>query len=180
MVDNNGTPLDTTLGPRVDSDGWLTLAEASAKLGISMDAARRRMRRGELQRRQIRTRHGITWQVRLEPPDPGTSLAPTVVPTVAIEPTVQALLEYLRERDRQRDGEVAQLREELARSRADLVDHAGQLAEAREQLRALQAPTADSSEIASGRDSEGLSAETAQQSTDTAPRTPWWRRWLLA
>src|SRR5438445_13762582 len=104
------------------ADGWLTLAEASGQLGISLDAARRRMRRGEFQRRQIRTRHGITWQVRLEPPDPGATLATTVVPSVEIEPMVQALLAYLRERDQQRDAEVAQLREELARARADLDD----------------------------------------------------------
>src|SRR2546430_1477912 len=92
------------------ADGWLTLAEASGQLGISLDAARRRMRRGEFQRRQVRTRHGITWQVRLEPPDPGASLATTVVPTVTIEPTVRALLAYLRERDEQRDREVADVR----------------------------------------------------------------------
>src|SRR5689334_13165732 len=98
MVHENGAILDANPGTTLASDGWLTLAEASTQLGISMDAARRRMRRGEFQRRQIRTRHGITWQVRLESPDPGTSLAPTLVPTVAIEPTVQALLEYLRER----------------------------------------------------------------------------------
>ena len=65
------------------------------------------------------------------------STGTTLVPTVEVEPTVQALLAYLRERDQQRDSEVAQLREDLARARADLVDHAGQLAEAREQLRAL-------------------------------------------
>src|SRR5438270_12967445 len=120
------------------ADGWLTLAEASGQLGISLDAARRRMRRGEFQRRQVRTRHGITWQVRLEPPDPGASLATTVVPTVAIEPTVRALLAYLRERDEQRDREVADVRAELAQARADLIDQAAQLAEAREQLRALR------------------------------------------
>jgi hypothetical protein len=130
------------------TDGWLTLAEAAAHLEISLDAMRRRMRRGDFPRRQVRTRHGVTWQVRLSPMgdsagDAGATLATTLVPTVAIEPTVQALLAYLRDRDRQRDAEVAQLREELAAARADLVDHAGQLAEAREQMRALQAPAGE-------------------------------------
>jgi hypothetical protein len=147
------------------ADGWLTLADAAVQLEISLDAMRRRMRRGDLPKRQIRTRHGLTWQVRLDgpPADPGTSLAATVVPTVEVEPTVQALLAYLRDRDQQRDSEVAQLREDLARARADLVDHAGQLAEAREQLRALSAPAAVAS---SGRpfsgDSEGVVTEPTQ------------------
>jgi hypothetical protein len=67
------------------------------------------MRRGEYPRRQVRTRHGMTWQVRLEPIDPGTSLAPTVAPVVDVEPTVQALLAYLRERDQQR-AQVVEVR----------------------------------------------------------------------
>jgi hypothetical protein len=43
------------------ADGWLTLADAAAQLEISPDAMRRRMRRGDVQRRQIRTRYGLTW-----------------------------------------------------------------------------------------------------------------------
>jgi uncharacterized protein involved in exopolysaccharide biosynthesis len=74
--------------------------------------------------------------MRLEPSEPGATLAPTVAPVVEVEPTVQALLTYLRERDQQRDREVAELRAELARAAPDLVDHSAQLAEAREQLRA--------------------------------------------
>jgi hypothetical protein len=81
-------------------------------------------------------------------------------PTIEVEPTVQALLTYLRERDQQRDSEVAQLREDLARSRTDLVDHAAQLAEASEQLRAPSAPPQTTpSEIALGRDSVHAAVE---------------------
>ena len=169
MVDN--TPA---------TDGWLTLADAAAKLEISLDAMRRRMRRGDVQRRQIRTRYGLTWQVRLDgpPADTGTTLAATVVPTVEVEPTVQALLTYLRERDQQRDSEVAQLREDLARARADLVDHAAQLAEAREQLRALTAPVPTTSqERPFLGDSEGVSVEPTQTSSKPPQRAPWWMPW---
>src|ERR1700737_3870574 len=163
MVDN--TPA---------TDGWLTLADAAAKLEISLDAMRRRMRRGDVQRRQIRTRYGLTWQVRLDgpPADTGTTLAATV------GPTVQALLPSLRERDQQRDSEVAQLREDLARARADLVDHAAQLAEAREQLRALTAPVPTTSqERPFLGDSEGVSVEPTQTSSKPPQRAPWWMPW---
>ena len=49
---------------------------------------------------------------------------------------MQALLAYLRDRDQQRDHEVAELRDELAQARADQVDTVAQLAEPREQLHA--------------------------------------------
>jgi len=64
------------------------------------------------------------------------------VPVVeaSVEPTVSALLAYLRERDRQRDAEVAELRADLAQARADQVSQAEQLAQAQERLRALEAP----------------------------------------
>jgi outer membrane protein TolC len=99
-----------------------------------------------------------------------------VAPTVEVEPTVQALLAYLRERDQQRDREVGALRAELARARADLVDHAAQLAEAREQLRALPAPPPDVPSDAPGRDSGGPTPAPVQESA-TRPRRRWWRFW---
>jgi hypothetical protein len=47
--------------------------------------------------------------VRLEPIDPGATLAPTVAPVAEVEPTVQARLAYLRERDQQR-AQVVEVR----------------------------------------------------------------------
>jgi len=81
------------------ADGWLSLAEAAQQLGISVDAVRRRLRRGEYPRRQMRTRHGLIWQVQLVPADPGATLVASLVPVVesSVEPTVAALLAYLRE-----------------------------------------------------------------------------------
>ena len=174
------------------ADGWITLAEAAQQLGISLDAARRRMRRGEFPRRQVRTRHGVTWQVRLMPTDaadPGARLASTLVPTVALEPTVEALLAYLRERDRVRDAEVAQLREDLARARADLVEQATQLALAHEQLRALQSPTEsvpapltepERQELEVLRAEHEVRLRQWEQRSAPSNRAPWWRRWLGA
>ena len=164
---------------------WLTLSEAAERLVISVDAVRRRMRRGDFQRRQVRTRHGLTWQVCLSPRDPGA----TLVPTVAIEPTVEALLSYLRDRDQQRDAEVAQLREDLARARADLVDQAMQLTSASEQLRALLAPiaaaakipaltVAERQELAILRAEHELHAQRWDQPQRDEPQRSWWRRLL--
>jgi hypothetical protein len=79
-------------------------------------------------------------------------------------------------------SEVAQLRDELERARADLVDHAGQLAEAREQLRALSAPSvATWSERLQTSDSERVSVEVTRRTPSKPPqRAPWWRPWRRA
>jgi hypothetical protein len=175
LVSEDGAILDAHPGATLESD-WLTLAEAAARLGMSLDAMRRRMRRGEYPRRQVRTRHGLTWQVRLEPLDPGASLAPTVAQIVAVEPTVQALLDYLRERDQQRDRELAELRATLAQANADLVEHAAQLAEARDQLRVLQPAPAES---AISGESDAVASKSTQ-TTSAAPKRAWWppARWF--
>jgi len=112
---HSGTSSDVT--DVDDTDGWLSLSEAAVQLEISLDAVRRRMRRGDFPKRQVRTRHGMAWQVKLTPAEPGASLLPTLVPIVEVQPTVQALLECVRDRDRQRDVELVQLREDLARAR---------------------------------------------------------------
>src|SRR5687767_10112866 len=102
MLSANGvTTTAEDVPAQASADGWISLADAAAQLEISLDAVRRRMRRGDWPRRQVRTRYGITWQVRLDSSDssPGASLASTLVPAVVdVEPTVQALLAYLRER----------------------------------------------------------------------------------
>ena len=42
---------------------WYTLAEAAPILGVSVDTVRRRLKRGELEARQVHTQHGPTWEV---------------------------------------------------------------------------------------------------------------------
>jgi excisionase family DNA binding protein len=52
--------------PVVSDDGaWLTLGEAAAYLGVSIYTVRRRLKRGELAGRRVRTDHGDIWEVRL-------------------------------------------------------------------------------------------------------------------
>jgi hypothetical protein len=56
----------TTLDSRVDSDQagqWLSLREAAAALEIAEKTARRRVKSGQLQGRQVGTQHGQAWEV---------------------------------------------------------------------------------------------------------------------
>jgi excisionase family DNA binding protein len=50
----------STVGTR-----WYTLAEAAPVLGVSVDTVRRRLKRGEIEARQVHTQHGPTWEVCL-------------------------------------------------------------------------------------------------------------------
>ncbi len=42
---------------------WYTIAEAAPILGVSVDTVRRRVKRGQLESRQVRTQHGPTWEI---------------------------------------------------------------------------------------------------------------------
>ena len=46
--------------------GWLPVAQAAVQLSVSKHAVRRRIQWGELQARQVRTRYGLAWEVRLD------------------------------------------------------------------------------------------------------------------
>jgi hypothetical protein len=46
---------------------WLGLAEAAERLGCSVDTLRRRIKRREVDARQVTTKHGPAWQLRLGP-----------------------------------------------------------------------------------------------------------------
>jgi hypothetical protein len=50
----------STVGTR-----WYTLAEAAPILGVSVDTVRRRVKRGQVEARQVHTQHGPTWEVFL-------------------------------------------------------------------------------------------------------------------
>jgi hypothetical protein len=172
-------------------NGWLGLGEAAEQLGISLDAMRRRVRRGEYVRRQVRTRHGLAWQVRLDHPKlgatVGATVAPTVAPTVDGAATVGATLGdfvlYLRERDHLRDQELERAhRDALAKAeaaamwqaRAELL--AVQLQQAQERILALEAPKEPVPAPGfTGEATDGLGAEPAQQSAER--KRPWWRFW---
>ena len=174
------------------TNGWIGLAEAAQLLGISLDAMRRRVRRGEYQRRQVRTRHGLAWQVRLDGgahPEPTVAptdaprVAPTVEPAATVDAAVGELVAYLRERDQARDQELERARRDaqakaeaaaLWMARAELL--AAQLQQAQDRIRALEAPREPTpAEIVPGGPTDGLTVETAEGLAP--PKRPWWRFW---
>jgi excisionase family DNA binding protein len=144
-----------------EQNGWLTLAEAADRLGISIYTIRRQVKRGELKAEQVATRHGLAWRVSL-------SNLPGVAPTLSSEPNQVAqgqgldslkLLEMLDERDRT----IMELSGRLGFLQAELQQRD-------EQLKALQAPHAEPTpESPPG---------TAAPAEDR-PRASWWRRVLL-
>jgi DNA-binding Lrp family transcriptional regulator len=97
------------------ADGvWLPLAEAAVALNCSPDTVRRRIKKADLEHRLEQGRYLVHVEHQ--------QLARNGRAIVEdLHPSVKALLDYIRERDVVRDSEVAQLRLELARARADLV-----------------------------------------------------------
>ena len=159
--------------PRVDTIGtrWYTLVEAAPVLGVSVDTVRRRLKRGELEARQVHTQHGPTWEVCLgaistERQDAAQGsangaqghaggAAEGVAETDAGAGMVQlvALVDRLQRENRDLAGQVGFL--------------TAQLAVANERIAALTAPQ------------QPVEASTAPESPDltTEPSAPWWRAW---
>jgi len=118
-----------TVPTTVDTDHWLSLAEAARALGISEKTARRRAKVGQLEARQVSTRHGPAWQVRV----PGTvDTGGRVDPTGTQAATMLELVRLVG--DLQGKAEAAA----MWQGRAEML--AAQLADAREMIRALEAP----------------------------------------
>jgi hypothetical protein len=137
--------------------GWLTLAQAAGKLGISIYTVRRQVKRGELEAQQVATRHGLTWLVRV-------GELPGDLPTVSNEPeqVAQALdtRELLRMLD-QRDQTIMELAGRVGFLQAELRT-------AREQLALL--PPAEPAEVAP-------TATPEPEATPGAAQRAWWRFW---
>ena len=174
------------------SDGqgttWVTIAEAAPILGCSVDTVRRRLKRGELEARQVHTQHGPTWEVCL-----GNVRGD--MPTVGSTPRQAAgsadgaaILEALRL--------VGRLQEENRTLAGQVGYLQAQLDQAREQLRALEAPKTHESH-----EDVNLTAQAPEPPTTTPPDPPsepvpvptpapippgpkgdgpWWRRWWAA
>jgi hypothetical protein len=175
-----------------NASAWLTLAEAAAALGVSVDTVRRRLKRGQLVGERRPTRQGFAWMIRpdAERPAPSDGMPGSMTPGDG-QPSSQApssqapnagrcdsapSAETIRG-GRVRSGPgrptqphdaeawaalVRELQTELVwrseaaamwQGRAELL--ASELERARDQVRALQAPT------------------------ETGPprSVPWWRRW---
>jgi hypothetical protein len=140
---------------------WLTIQVAALRLNLSVDAVRRRLRRGELRGRLVRGQRGPKWEILIAPdgePAPGDGQPPTrdsqSSPRAGVDD--DRWLDLMRELL----AENADLGRQLGRlndERAELFGRCGylqgQLAAAQDQIKALEAPR------------------------DASPR-PWWRHFF--
>src|SRR5215212_7896007 len=93
---------------------WLSLREAAERLGVSVDTARRRLKRGELRGEQRTTPHGPSWFVLL--PDAPSAAAHGGETVTAHELTDAALeLAVLHERVAGLEMTLTQVQEERDR-----------------------------------------------------------------
>lgn len=120
---------EDTVPTTVDTGRWLSLAEAAHALGISEKTASRRARAGQIEARQVSTRHGPAWQVRV----PGTvDTGDRVDPTGTQAATMLELVRLV--------GDLQGKVEATALWQGRVEMLASQLADARETIRALEAP----------------------------------------
>ena len=176
-----------------------TLQEAAARLGISVNTLRRKLEAGKVRGTRVERPQGYVWRVylpadqrdghprsqqagqeatqqsdsRLQQPATPTVLAQAELMGNLVAPLIQQA--------------IAPLVEELAVTRVQLVTQAERMGRLEAEVDRLQAENLEltlratsPAEIAPGRPADGVWRETAQQSTGSAPRTPWWRRWLSA
>jgi hypothetical protein len=148
----------------MQEDGELTLAQDLGGLGVSVDTIRRRVRRGELQARQVPTQHGPAWRVSL-----GTGATMGSTPTHAPLGDLVAMLPELTERAERNAAAAA-----LWQGRAQVLE--AELGQAREQLRALPAPPPGVPQDAPQRESDAATVEPVQDPA-TPRRRPWWAFW---
>jgi hypothetical protein len=163
---------------------WMPIAEAARELGVSIDTARRRIKRGELVAERRETPQGFTWWICLTGAKVGTPAAyadaelgstpPRQHAQVGSMPMRHSEAAHLAELVRELQGEVLRRTEAAATWQARAEFLAGQLEAARDEIKALAAPTTTP-------DVPGA-AESADPTTE--PPVPqngaWWRRWLLA
>jgi hypothetical protein len=143
-------------GVEQDGAAWVTLAEAARRDGVSIDTVRRRMKRGELEARQVPTRHGLAWQVRLGELQGGVPTVgePPMQPAQGVDST--ELVRLVRDQQQtimELSGRVGYLQAELT--------------QARERILALEAPKAEPVAV------EPVAATEAVPEPATRP---WWRR----
>jgi excisionase family DNA binding protein len=146
----------------------LTLAEAAARLGVSVDTVRRRIKRGELGARQVQTKFGPMWEVLLgaapeglPPPGNGvhgsaprgSSNLPGAAPAPALGVTeLVALVERQQQTIMELSGRVG--------------FYQAQVEQLREQL-ALEAPKAEPVDVEPTAAAEAVSEPATRR---------WWRR----
>ena len=157
---------------------WLPIAEAARQLGVSVDTARRRVKRGELVAERRQTAQGFTWWVCLAGAEMGMptayvdaelgSVPPMQNDQLGSTPRRQSEAAHLAELVREFQGEVLRRTEAAATWQARAEFLAGQLESARDEIRALAAPESS------------LDASTASQPQKLTPNTftRWPRGWI--
>jgi hypothetical protein len=63
----HGDADNQATGEHAEEGTWVALKDAAAILGVSTDTVKRRMRRGELERRRETIPQGFRWLVRIDP-----------------------------------------------------------------------------------------------------------------
>jgi excisionase family DNA binding protein len=161
------------------SSTWLTIAEAAAALGVSVDTVRRRLKRGELQAQQMPTERGPVWRVAIDamhsvPSTPGTNghSVPGTPSRVAKHAVHDSRVELR--------PELLKTLELLERAQAEVVAkaEAASMWQTRAELLALQLHQAEERILALEAPRESVADEIAV--ADTAPsarRRPWWAFW---
>ena len=171
---------------------WLPLAEAAQVLGLSIDAARRKVRSGILAAEKRETPQGGTWWVRLAggdelPPTTSRLAPPGATSPAAPNPDLSALVGLVE----RLQAQVIERTEAatLWQVRADVLSV--QLEQARSSPRALKAPAPHAPETCTA---ANLTAQVDEPTTGPfeplsppippGPNGPgWWRRaqaWLMA
>jgi hypothetical protein len=173
-------------------EGWLTLPEAAAKLGIAVITLRRRLKEGAYEAKQVPGPHGPQWMIRLinEKPEPTRVIVAAHQVDQAGEQADQGEADQADKPDEaqngrfdkadQGTGDQAALLEALKLVRelqvenrslagqvgflqAQLIQSQGQLEQAQQTIKALEAPKVE--EVEQERREEPL---------------PWWKAWLRA
>jgi hypothetical protein len=149
---------------------WVFLPDAARRLGRAPQTIRRKLKRGELESRQVPTRTGLAYQVRLVDDQPLPGQASLGQPTHETVETTRGLVELVQlVRDLQ--AEVTARTEAAAvwQARAEFL--AG---EVRQLRAALEAPKAEPAAPEPPPDAEAIPGPATR---------PWWRRawsWLGA
>jgi hypothetical protein len=136
---------------------WLQLPQAAVELGVSPRTLRRRVKDGQVQARMVPSAHGPRYEVWLATAEP-------------LEPRPSEVATH----DQPDMSSLTALLEKVLANQQHWMERA---IRAEERLLALEATAARQGELAEHQES-GLTASTsANISTPTTPRRPWWRFW---
>jgi hypothetical protein len=149
---------------------WIPLDAAARQLGISIHAARRRVKSGTLAGRRTQTRYGLVWEVCL---DDGATVAPDSRNGSA------GVTSGLRTPDAGVPGgfvELVSLVDRLQRENRDMAGLIGSLQTRVEVLSGQLEQTQRALEAPKGEQTTPGPSAAVEPATEAQTR-PWWRRW---